>query len=68
MASRELWSYGKVVGAVMIVWELWYGDLRGFYGNEMIFIVSASMRMLFIGGNECTNARQKYKIVCLVIM
>ena len=58
----------KEVGAVMIVWELWYGDLRGFYGDEMIFVVSASMRMLVTGGNECTNARQEYKIVYLVVM
>ena len=46
----------------------WYGDLRDFYGNEMIFVVGASMRMLVIGGNECTNARQEYKIVYLVVM
>ena len=35
--------------------------------DEMIF-VGASMRMLVTEGNECTNARQEYKIVCLVIM
>ena len=40
----------------------WYGDLRDFYGNEMIFVVGVSMRMLVTGGNECTNARQEYKI------
>ena len=34
----------------------WYGDSRGFYGDEMIFVVGASMRMLVTGGNECTNA------------
>ena len=39
----------------------WYSDLRGFYGNEMILVVGVSMRMLVTGGNECTNARQKYK-------
>ena len=43
----------------------WYGDLRGFYGNEMIFVVGASMRMLVTRGNECTNVRQ---IVYLVVM
>ena len=46
----------------------WYGDSRGFYGDEMIFVVGESMRMLVTGGNEGTNARQEYKIVCLVIM
>ena len=46
----------------------WYGDLRDLYGNEMIFVVGVSMRMLVTGGNECTNTRQAYKIVCLVIM
>ena len=34
--------------------------------DEMIFVVGASMRMLVIGGNECTNTRQAYKIVCLI--
>ena len=43
-------------------------DSRGFYGDEMIFVVGASMCMLVTGENECTNARQEYKIVCLVIM
>ena len=46
----------------------WYGDSRGFYGDEMIFVVGASMRMLVTVGNECTNVRQEYKIVCLVVM
>ena len=46
----------------------WYGDSRGFYGDEMIFVVGASMRMLVTGVNEFTNARKEYKIVCLVIM
>ena len=36
--------------------------------DEMIFVVGASMIMLVTGGNECTNARQEYKIVCIVIM
>ena len=45
-----------------------YGDSRGFYGDEMIFVVGVSMRMLVTGGNECTNARQEYKIVYLVVM
>ena len=45
----------------------WYGDSRGFYGNEMIFVVGASMRTLVTGGNECTNARQEYKIGYLVV-
>ena len=44
----------------------WYDDLRDFYGNEMIFVVGASMRMLITGGNEC--ARQEYKIVYLIVM
>jgi hypothetical protein len=34
----------------------------------MIFIIGASMRMLVTKGNECTNARQEYKIICLVVM
>ena len=36
--------------------------------DEMIFVAGASMCMLVTGGNECTNVRQEYKIVCLVIM
>ena len=36
--------------------------------DEIIFVVGASMRMLVIGGNECTNTKQEYKIVYLVIM
>ena len=36
--------------------------------DEMIFVVGASMRMLVTEGNECTNARQEYKIFCLVVM
>ena len=36
--------------------------------DEMIFVVGASMHMLVTGGNECTNARQEYKIVYLVVM
>ena len=46
----------------------WYGDLRDFYGNEMIFVVGESMRMMVTGGNECTNVRQGYKTVYLVVM
>ena len=58
------------VGAVMIVWELWHGTVTredSMERDEMIF-VGASMRMLVTEGNEYTNARQEYKIVCLVIM
>ena len=61
----------KEVGAVMIVWELWRGTVTreaSMERDEMIFVVGASMRMLVTEGNECTNARQEYKIVCLVIM
>ena len=61
----------KEVGAVMIVWELWHGTVTqevSMERDEMIFVVGASMRMLVTEGNECTNARQEYKIVCLVIM
>ena len=36
--------------------------------DEMIFVVGASMCILVTGGNECTNARQEYKIVYLVVM
>ena len=36
--------------------------------DEMIFVVGASIRMLVSRGNECTNARQEYEIVCLVVM
>ena len=36
--------------------------------DEMIFVVGASMHMLVTGGNECTNTRQEYKIVYLVVM
>ena len=36
--------------------------------DEMIFVVGASMRTLVTGGNECTNARQEYKIFYLVVM
>ena len=36
--------------------------------DEMIFVVGASMRTLVTGGNECTNTRQEYKIVYLVVM
>ena len=36
--------------------------------DEMIFVVGASMCMLVTEGNEYTNARQEYKIVCLVVM
>ena len=58
----------KEVGAVMIVWELWRGTVTreaSMERDEMIFVVCASMRMLV---TECTNARQEYKIVCLVDM
>ena len=58
-------------GAIMIVWELWRGTVTreaSMERDEMIFVVGASMRMLVTEGNECTNARQEYKIVCLVVM
>ena len=61
----------KEVGAVMIVWELWHGTVTReafMERDEMIFVVGASMRTLVTGGNECTNARQEYKIVYLVVM
>ena len=61
----------KEVGVVMIVWELWHGTVTReafMERDEMIFVVGASMRMLVTGGNECTNARQEYKIVYLVVM
>ena len=51
--------------------ELWRGTVTqeaSMEGGEMIFVAGASLRMLVTGGNECTNARQEYKIVCLVIM
>jgi hypothetical protein len=35
--------------------------------GEVIFVVGASMRMLVTEGNECTNARQEYKIVGLLV-
>ena len=59
------------VGDVMIVWELWRGTVTqedSMERDEMIFVVGASMRMLVTEGNECINARQEYKIVCLVVM
>ena len=61
----------KEVGAVMIVWELWHGTVTReafLERDEMIFVVGVSMRMLVTGGNECTNARQEYKIVYLIVM
>jgi hypothetical protein len=39
----------KKVGAVMIIWELWRGAVTreaSMERDEIIFIVSASMRML----------------------
>ena len=51
--------------------ELWRGMVTqevSMDRDEMIFVVGASMRMLVTGGNECSNARQEYKIVCLIIM
>ena len=51
--------------------ELWRGMVTqevSMERDEMIFVAGASMRMLVAGENECTNARQEYKIVCLVIM
>ena len=51
--------------------ELWRGTVTqeaSMERGEMIFVTGASMRMLVTGGNECTNTRQEYKIVCLVIM
>ena len=71
-----LWLLGndevmaKEVGAVMIVWELCHGTVTReafMERDEMVFVVGASMCMLVTGGNECTNARQEYKIVYLVI-
>ena len=61
----------KEVGAIMIVWELWRGTVTredSMERDEIIFVVGASMRMLVTEGNECTNSRQEYKIVCLVVM
>ena len=61
----------KEVGAVMIVWELWRGTVTreaSMERDEMIFVVGASKRMLVTEGNECTIARQEYKIVGLVVM
>jgi hypothetical protein len=61
----------KKVGVVMIIWELWRGAVTRevpMERDEMIFIIGASMRMLVTKGNECTNARQEYKIICLVVM
>jgi hypothetical protein len=58
------------VGAIMIIWELWRGAVTreaSMERDEMIFVVGASMRMLVTEGNECTNARQEYKIVYLVV-
>ena len=55
----------------MIVWGLWRGTVTReafMERDEMIFVAGASMRMLVTGGIECTNARQEYEIVCLVIM
>jgi hypothetical protein len=60
----------KKVGAVMIIWELWRGAVTqeaSIERGEVIFVVGASMRMLVTEGNECTNARQEYKIVGLVV-
>jgi hypothetical protein len=60
----------KKVGTVMIIWELWCGAVTqeaSMERDEMIFVVGASMDMLVTEGNECTNARQEYKIVCLVV-
>ena len=51
--------------------ELWHGTVTqeaSIERDEMIFVVGASMRMLVTEGNECTNARQEYKIVCLIVM
>ena len=61
----------KEVGAVIIIWELWHGTVTReafMERDEMIFVVGASMRMLVTRGNECTNARRKYKIVYLIVM
>ena len=61
----------KEVGAVMIVWELWHGTVTreaSMETDDMIFVVGASMCMLVTEENECTNAKQEYKIVCLVVM
>ena len=75
--AGTLWLLGddevmaKEVGTVMIVWELWRGTVTReacMERDEMIFVVGASMRILVTEGNECTNARQEYKIVCLVVM
>ena len=63
----KLWQGGRRCHDCLGIMA-WYGDSRDFYGNEMIFVVGVSMRMLVTGENECTNARPEYKIVCLVIM
>jgi hypothetical protein len=60
----------KKVGAVMIMWELWHGAVTreaSIERGEMIFVVGASIRMLVTEGNECTNTRQEYKIVYVVV-
>ena len=52
-------------------YELWRGTVTqeaSMERDEMIFVAGASLRILVTRGNECTNARQEYKIVCLVIM
>ena len=51
--------------------ELWHGTVAqeaSMERDEMIFVAGVSMRMLVTGGIKCTNARQEYEIVCLVIM
>ena len=51
--------------------ELWRGTVTqeaSMEGDEMIFVAGARMHMLVAGGNKCTNARQEYKIVYLVVM
>ena len=58
----------KEVGAVMIVWHGTVTREASMERDEMIFVVGTSMRMLVTEGNECTKARQEYKIVCLVVM
>ena len=52
-------------------YELWRGAVTqeaSMERDEMIFVAGASLRILVTGGNECTNARQEYKIVYLIVM
>ena len=71
--SAAMTGHFKVngVGTLWLPGELWRGTVTreaSMERDEMIFVVGASMRMLVTEGNECTIARQEYKIVCLVVM